>query len=103
MNPLAGARRLRRFNIQHGKAFDHGSGVNAALRFMGPKRELPVGGILSPRERVRARGKGTFEPPTCGSAACGGTTAPLRSDGSFPLTPALSLRERGNRLHVVGQ
>jgi hypothetical protein len=54
---LAGARRLRRFNIQHGKAFEHGSGVNAALRFLGSKRELSVGGILSLRERAGVRGK----------------------------------------------
>jgi hypothetical protein len=43
MNLVAGARRLRRFNIQRGKAFKHGSRVNAALRFLGSKREIRLG------------------------------------------------------------
>jgi hypothetical protein len=63
MNLLAGARRLRRFSIQRGKAFEHGSGVNAALRFIGSKRELSVGGILSLRERAGVRGKDAQKGP----------------------------------------
>src|SRR6266496_673676 len=39
MNLTSGARRLRRFNIRCLKAFEQGSGVNAALQFTVSMRE----------------------------------------------------------------
>jgi hypothetical protein len=49
-NLTFGARRLRRFNIRWPKAFERGSGVNAALQFGGSMREDPVGRNLSQAE-----------------------------------------------------
>ena len=46
MNRTSGARRLRRFNIRCLKAFEQGSGVNAALQFRVSMREC-FRGILS--------------------------------------------------------
>jgi hypothetical protein len=53
MNLTFGARRLRRFNVRCPKAFERGSGVNAALRFRGSMPEWfweILTPALSPRE-----------------------------------------------------
>src|SRR5438046_1609500 len=47
MNLASGARRLRRFNIRCLKAFEQGSGANAALQFRVSMREC-FRGILTP-------------------------------------------------------
>ena len=67
MNLTFGARCLRRFVAQRHKDFDRGTGVNAALRFVGPMSE-PLRGLLtltlSPRKRAGVREKKIHFAPT---------------------------------------
>src|SRR6266496_4240128 len=46
MNLTFGTRRLRRFSFQRRKDFGNRSGVNAALRFRGSKRECVRGSLI---------------------------------------------------------
>jgi len=88
MNLTLGARRLRRFNVQSLKTLEHGSGVNAALRFRGSTRDI-FRGMLSPLrgEEVAGRGlgRGGVGARGCGSRIVDAVNSP---SGIRPVMPA---------------